>query len=326
MIPPGTKLVKELCIALEISKPAAFKRIRGESKLTFNEIMLLCRYLGFSFDQIVNGTALTPKNGFPFYSDALKYKPTSLHEYWANMLNHLDKLEVIPGITSIYLTNEIPFFHYIQFPNLFYFKQFVWNKTSWHIPYPSSHYNKAFFSSDPQVTNIIKEITKTYTATPSTEIWNPEMLNLTMMQLSYYVRSGAFKKIEDIEEILEDIYKLISFMKRMSEEGKKMFANGQMSDKDLFIYLNELTINSEVIFITSPSYRLVYNRYDSPNHIRSDNDVICDHMEGWLDSIINLSTLISKRGQRERGLFFKNMFNQFETYEKKIEGMIKAYY
>ena len=324
-IPDNKKLLQELQQALQLSKPAVYKRISGTTKLTFPEIMQICSYFDLSFDQITTGTKNITE-GYPFFSNALKFKPNSLDEYWANILNHLDMVVSLPNLSTTYLTNEVPFFHYIQFPRLFCFKQYVWNRTSWNIPTPNTLYDKSFFESDSKVNNTIKELTKFYTSVDTTEIWNPDMLNITMMQLSYFVRSGAFKNTEDIKNIIDDLFALIRYLKAMADSGKKMFASGQRTDREVYIYLNELSINSEVIYIKSPKYRIVYNKYDAPNYLRSDDDRICDHIETWLDSIINLSSLISKRGQRERDLFFKNLNDQLEHFEQKVNGLIKAVY
>lgn len=326
MLPEGDKLVDHVAQILNITTSGAYKKISNQSKLKFDEIRDLCTAFNISF-QINIEEQFRKVPAYPFYSDALKFKPISYHEYWENIWNHLIKIKDLPGLDAVYLTNELPFFYYLQFPNLLYFKMYVWNRTSWHIPRTNHFYDKSLFTKDAELNDIRKKLVSFYNSYASTEIWNPDMLRVTMMQLSYYVRAGIFNNAKDIEDIIIDLEKLVIHMQECATLGKKLnFGESNIDAKDLHIYLNELAIGSEIIFVKSDVYSLVYKKYDSPNYIRSDDKRVCDHMDTLLDEIISTTSLISKRGQRERELFFRNTFMSLDRFQTTIKAMMNIDY
>lgn len=321
------KLVDEVSKALKITNSGAYKKINGDSNLKFNELTVLCQYFNVSFDEYAHGTPTSISSSYPFYSDALKFKPESYHEYWSNILEHLDRLSDLEGLDAVYLTNELPFFYYLQFPNLLYFKMYVWNRTSWHIPRTNQFYDKELFDSDRELHKTREDLIATYNAYSSTEIWNPDMLRVTMLQLLYYVRAGVFKDDNDVLLILEDFNKLVVYLNEVAQKGKKLaFGKNNEDAKDLHIYLNELSISAEIIYIKANDFSLVYKKYDTPNYIRTDDVRVCNHMDTLLDEIIDRSALISKRGQRDRELFFANIYAAVDRFEASIKGMLNIDY
>jgi len=152
------------------------------------------------------------------------------------------------------------------------------------------------------------------------------MLRLTMMQVSYYTRAGVFKSPETIKEIISDMDKMLVFMKKNCDCGKKSFFGKEASNNEVEIYLNELVFNSEMIFIKSDNRAALYNKYDTPNYLLSNDRRVCDHISEWLEKIISKSTLISTRGKRDRDMFFKNAFEDLDIFLARMEGMIKTYF
>ena len=321
------KLVDEVSKALKITNSGAYKKINADSNLKFDEIISLCQYFNVSFDEYAHGVPTSISSSYPFYSDALKFKPESYHDYWSNILRHLEQIVNLEGLDAVYLTNELPFFYYLQFPNLLYFKMYVWNRTSWHIPRMNQFYDRDLFIADRELHTVREELTDVYASYSSTEIWNPDMLRVTMMQLLYYVRAGVFKDDRDVLLILEDLNKLVVFLNEVAQKGKKLTFGKQNDDcKDLHIYLNELSISAEIIYIKANDFGLVYKKYDTPNYIRTDDVRVCNHMDTLLDEIIDRSALISKRGQRDRELFFSNIFAAVDRFDKSIKGMLSVDY
>jgi len=320
-----TKLVDIVAKDLGITLSGAYKKINGASKLNINEVYRLAEKNNLSFDKFlsagndINGT-------YPFHSDSLILHLISFEEYWGNIMNHLNLIRGIKDLTAIFLANEVPFFYFLQFPHLLNFKNFVWNRTRWNIPTKSNFYPKADLSTDRELHQIIGEITEFNNSFSSTEIWNPKMLQLTYMQLSYFIRSGSFQDIEDIMDIVNDIDKMLIYMQEVSNSGfKKAFGKKEVGER-VNVYLNELVINSEMIYIKGEGLRLLYNKYDPPNYIRSSDSRICDHLDIWLDDVLNHCSLISEKGQRERNMFFRTLFEEHDSFRSKVEGMVKAYY
>jgi len=319
------KLVDTVANDLDLTASGAYKKINGASKLSIGEVFQLAEKNNLSLDKLLSSSD-TINGSYPFHSDSLILHLISLEEYWGNILNHLNRIRGVNELSAIFLANEVPFFYYLQFPHLLNFKNFVWNKTRWNIPDTDNNYPKTDLSANRPIQKIIKQITGFNNSFSSTEIWNPNMLHLTYMQLSYFIRSGSFHDINDIMEIVDDIDKMLVFMQEISKTGYKKAFGKKEEESRVNIYLNELVINSELIYIKGQGLRMVYNKYDPPNYLRSSDSRICDHLDIWLDDVLNHCSLISEKGQRERNMFFRTLFEEHDSFKSKVEGMVKAYY
>jgi len=322
---PETKPVELVVSILGISKSGAYKKLNGDSKFSLEEIIKIFEETNISFDQYFLKNADLLKS-YSFSTDTIKYKPCSYDEFWFQINSNLEGLIEDPNASAIYLTNEIPFFYYLQFPKLLSFKLFVWDKTNWGISPEVENFSFNIIDNIPRLNEITQNVLNQYLSYPSIELWNPDMLRLTMMQLTYYTKAGAFKSAEVIREIISDMDKMLVLMKRNCDSGKKSFFGKEASSNDVEIYLNELVFNSEMIFIRSDNRKTLCNKYDTPNYLISDDQRVCDHIEIWLEKIIQKSTLISSRGKRDRDMFFKIAFEDLDIFLERMEGMIKTYF
>jgi len=319
------KLVDVISETFHITRSGAYKKMSGASKLSLSEIIKLCKRVNISFDEFTGGISDT-KTAYPFYSDAIKINLSTYEEYWQNINNHLQKLEGLSNLTGLYVTNELPLFYYVQFPSLFYFKTFVWNQSRWKIPNTSNVFDRDEFHANLALRKAAEDIVDVHTKYKSVEIWNPDMLRITYMQLKYYVRSCGFNKADHIRDILDEIEKLILLLRNICNTGwKTKFGSGQRKEA-IEVYLNELSINTEIIYIKSDEFKLVYNKFDAPNYLRSDDPNVCSQIESWIEEMISQSTLISSVGERDRNYFFKTLFEEFDLLKSQIEGMIQSNY
>lgn len=202
---------------------------------------------------------------------------------------------------------------------------YIWNRTNWQIENADNQYKPKLFKSNKLLSSTILSIGLIYHQYPSAEIWNPDMLRLTMMQINYAIKSGYINTKSDLIDILDDMDKMIQHMESLSNLGYKTMFGQQKAGESLDIYINEISINSEVIYIKSKEARIIYNKYDSPNYLRSSDYRVCDHAEIWLDNIMSHSTSISVKGDSARQRFFKNIYEDLDNYRAKALSLFDAY-
>lgn len=322
----STQLVASIAQTLSMSESGAYKKVNNISKLSFDEIVLLCKTYGISFDSVISDAdnSLSP---YFFYSDTIRFDPRSYHEFMAGFLESskmLDRSRDNYRVSTF--ANEVPMMHYLQFPFLLYFKLFAWNRTNWKIKKYGREYNTAHYFDDVELTRTVRRLQDHYDSYDSIDIWNKSIFTNTLQQLNYYIAAGVFRTEDDIYSIFNDIKKLLRHLKSVAEKGKKIsFSSGQ-EKSDMTIYLNEVVNSSEIIYVTKADYRIVYHAYDTPNYIRSDDQRVCDHMERWLDKLMQQSILISGQGERERDNTFRTFEKELNQYEDKLEAFVKAYY
>ena len=74
---PNQKLIELIIEALNSSRSSAYKKINLETKLGFDEILVLIEKFNISFDQHIMNKA----SPIPFYSDALRKMPEKPIDY-----------------------------------------------------------------------------------------------------------------------------------------------------------------------------------------------------------------------------------------------------
>lgn len=324
-LPAEANLVSNIAKTLNMSESGAYKKINNISKLSFDEIIILCKQYGVSFDSFTSDAdkSLSP---YFFYSDTIRYEPRSYMEYISGFLESsqmLDRSRENYKVSTF--ANEVPMMHYLQFPFLLYFKLFAWNRSNWGIKQYGREYNPSHYFDDVELTKTIRKLQDHYNSYDSIDIWNKQIFTNTLQQLSFYIKAGVFQKEEDIYSIYNDLKKLLRHLKLVAEKGKKISFSSGKEKSNMTIYLNEVVFSSEIIYVTKVGYRIVYHSYDTPNYIKSDDPRVCDHMEQWLSKVTKQSILISGQAEREREKTFKTFEKELEQYGEKMEAFIKAY-
>ena len=178
---PG-KLVDTLMETLHVSSDSAYRRIRLEKILTFDEIIKISNAFNISIDNIIShDTSESVLFSFPFKSSQF-----NIFEYFEKIYYHLLKIKDKNGI-MYYSAKDIPIFHFFQDKKLLAFKFHYWLNTMNH---ENEIINKAFdYDLIPaELAEITKKIYSIYTQIKTHEIWNHETLTRTSSQITYQSR------------------------------------------------------------------------------------------------------------------------------------------
>lgn len=320
-LPPKTKMVTLVADVLGMSKQGAYKKVNGGTKLTLEEAVKLTTHLGTSIDQAVS-INLEKGHAYPFYSDALRFAPSSIAEYWTNVRNHMASLRQLDHVRFTYLANETPFFHLLSFHHLLAFKTFNWNRTIWHIPELGARLDDETHYVGTDIYELLKQIKQMYSDIDSIEIWNSRMLSATYAQLKHWILSGDIDDVVIVKGVLDDIDQLIQHLQTICSQGFSA-SHRDASAKGFEAFVNDLSIHSEMILIQSSDYNMLYTMYDSPNYLRTDHEAVCDHAEHWLSEIIAQSNPLSKVNRSDRALFFKKIYEEYDKEKEKILGLLR---
>lgn len=316
------KLNDEVASILSLSKSGAYSKMNGTNSLSFDEAVKLCKHFNILLDRQIHSEKLNALP-FPFYSDALRSKPANFSDYLKNILNHISLEKAGAKPSAVYVANEIPIFHIIQFPYLCAFKFFVWNKINWQI---STGYQEQIIQdlvTNKEIHEYRAALIQNYNGYSGSEIWNLHMLRQTYSQISYFIDIGIITNKELVDNILFDIHKLIIHLSKMAESGvKRMFGENKTGSK-CKIYLNELIITNDIIFIQTEKLDVVYFHYDVPNYIRTTEELISNHMKLFVEQIKLVSSPISDAILiKERAHFFHQLEKDHEFQKSRILGRL----
>ncbi|HTL82139.1 MAG TPA: hypothetical protein VL651_10565, partial [Bacteroidia bacterium] len=174
-IPANTSLVDEMADLLSISTDSAYRRIRGETALTIDEVTKLCNHYKMGFDftgKPEGGFGSSVTFNYHHLSDELDH----FRSYLINIRNDMKRIKSSVMKEILFAAEDILIFHHFCFPHLAAFKLFYWTKSILNI---REFEGKKFdISAIPaEFTDLTAEIYNLYVDIPSLEIWSLDTIN-----------------------------------------------------------------------------------------------------------------------------------------------------
>ena len=195
-LPPNLALVDAIAEQLNLSNDSAYRRIRGEKHLTFDEIQILSAHFKISLDSFLH----LQNNSLIFWGKNINRSEFDFENYLSGIVRQLEYFASADEKQMFYLNKDIPIFHHFMFPELAAFKCYFWSR--YDLDYPK--FNKGQFLIEDFIdifNNSGKKISELYLKIPSTEIWNLDCINTTIRQIDYYRETNIFKSQQDIQTV-----------------------------------------------------------------------------------------------------------------------------
>lgn len=309
VLPAHLSLVEEVAEKLNISNDSAYRRIRNEKALTFDEVELLSKHFKVSIDQLLNmknGTGsfqagyITPDNfDFGVYMEG-SYK-------YLEMISSFEKKEVY------YYCKDFPLFYYYAFPELAAFKYFIWMKTSLNFP----ALNNVPFSFDYFMKPYIEmgqKVFRKYASIPGTEIMNVENILTTLLQIEYYKKSFLFSSTDVVNVLLDKLDEMIKHIRSQAEQGVK-FMPGEKPKKDspqYNLYVNDFVIGDNSVIGVFDNNMTSFITHSHINFITISDTDFTNYHYGFIKNIMKKSMLISDSGEKQRSRFFHLIHQKIE--------------
>lgn len=318
ILPANTTLVSELSEVLDISQDSAYRRIRGATALTIDEVSALCKHFKISFD-VFNDMDI---NNVTFSFLEMKYSIESFETYLSNMHKDLILIKNAKNSKITYACEDIPIFYNYKYPMLGAFKMFYWLEATLNSNNRSA--NKFNSQSIPEsLVNLGKKIFDSYIDTDSVEIWTETTYLSVLKQIEFFWESGKFESDKDVLIILDQLHQLLSDIKLQAEVGKKLFSNtadsGQRANYEL--YFSEIEIGNNCVLVDLGHTKSVYLGHMSFNTIATLNKKYCDLTEQWLETIIKKSNPISRVSEKIRYQYFRTAFLRIEEMKNRVENL-----
>jgi len=309
IIPESVSFTDELAEVLQISTDSVYRRLRGETLLTVNEVYQLCTHYRISFDLFTHQA----KN-IAFHYDDLK-KPSGFHTYLSTIYNDMKQIARSENKQIIYAAIDVPIFHHFKYPELSAFKMFYWMKAVVGVP---SLDGKKFSVShvSPEFAEIGKNIYDVYQNIPSVEIWTDETINSLIKQIEFYWDAGYFETQDDALTVCKQAREEIETINKQAElSSKKMNKNDEGS---FMLYHSHIEIGSNCIFTKKADIEAVYLSVHTFNKIVTGNPGFVEDSKAWLENLIKKSDLISGVSQVNRYRFFKRASDKLDRLYLKI--------
>ena len=312
----GMKNLKETVVYfaewLDVSEAAIYNKLNERSKFSIDELVIICRKLQISLDYLIFNSSSNNAN-VHFFADGLKYKPRHFNDYINIIISYLTKIKQLQNVTGYFMANEVPLFHFLNYPNLMYLKLYIWNKINWKIPGIPSEYRFSDMKNNPELLQSIHVLRELFHSFPNVEIWNPNMLDNTIAQFQYLRDVHIINDRDDLYYIRKEFSDLIDHLEELTLTGKKN-ANSHGEEMKCDIYLTDLTLGSEIILVKSDQNDLLFHQIDVPNYMQTSDQKMIDNQFRFFENIRKISTFITNAGEKERLIFFANIREKLKTF------------
>jgi hypothetical protein len=296
-------LAQSVSELLNINLDAAYRRIRGTTPLTFDEIAFLCDHFKVSFDAVI-GYDLKM---VPFQFNAMFKDKFQILDYLQTICQALEKMSSFPETKMSLTAMDIPYFRLFGHKSLSRFKLFFWQRSVLNL---ESYRHKKFDASEiiEDYEEIVEKIYYYYHGIHSFEIWSPETLDSVIKQIQYYNDSGLFLSQEDMIKVCEDLEALLLKLEREAETGQKKILNhlGNLHSK-FEMYQSDIFISNNCIQADIGEDTYTYITFNTFNHLMSFQPEFSTECGLWVEQMRSKSVLLSEVSEKLRYQYFLNM-------------------
>lgn len=313
-LPPQLSLVNEIAEILNISIDSAYRRIRGEKQVSFEEIQLLATHFKISVDHILH----LQSDAFIFHGRITNNADYRFEVWQESVLQHLQMIAQIKPNHYYYLAKEIPFLYYYLLPEIAAFKSYFFLKS---ILYDDNWKNVKFSlqNSFEQYYKLWRDISNTYSSIPSTEIWGVENISTTIHQIQFYRITGSMSN-EDALLLLEKMDELLSHIQLQAEHGVKIAYQQKPSSHlpEYKMFTNDLIMGDNMQMMQIGDTKLTYINHSVINFIMTRDPAFNDYMRKTFSIISQKSNQISGINEKDRLVFFNKLKIKIEIARKEI--------
>lgn len=315
---PETPLGKALMEDLQLSRDSAYRRARGETALTPEEIRLLCQKYNISFDKIldVQGQSVT------FQFNPITRSDFTFNKYLQGINDGFTRMAA-QRWRKVYISNlDLIVFQLLNVPSLMRFKLFYFAKNYLEIP----QLEKELFHKDWKGgidDALLLDTLNKYVRTPSVEVIGFEAGKGLVREIVSFYEMGFIKSKEDALYLLEEVDRLLLHIRAQAETGKKFVIDSEViTEKDNFTYyLHETYLQDNTFIAETNAYRMLYITHNMMNYLYTFDPDYVNKSYHVFQSMLKQCKQISEINTAQRNAYFKHIQDFTIRAKQRIEGV-----
>ncbi len=308
-LPAEASVADEISNLLGISSDSAYRRMRGDKEVTFDELYKIATHYKISLDQLMNINT----GSFLFQGNLLNPKTHRYDAYLTGMMHNLAYFNSFKKKESYYLCKDTPIFHWFTNRDIAAFKYFFWMGTL--IYFPEFRNKKVSLDEYPdELFELGKKVSNLYQTVDTYELWNIESWNSTLHQIEYYLDNDMFKSDEDALRVYEGVEKILDHLEEQAKRGYK-FNIDDPEKKPLgkyYMYFNELVILDNTMVLVLDNSKIASLPHTAINYLLTRDIAYCENFYNYVQNLIKRSTLISEVSEKERSRYFRRMHERID--------------
>jgi hypothetical protein len=301
-LPAEASVADEVAKLLNISSDSAYRRMRGEKLITFEELYAIALHYKISLDQLMN----IQTGAFQFQGDIVNAKTFGFDQYLTGVLHFMAYFNSFKKKEFYYSCKDMPIFHHFHLREIAAFKWFFWLKTYLQFPefakkkFKVSDYPDDLFELDQKVLGLYNQL-------PSTEIWNIESMSIFFRQIEFYRDAQVFESDDDAFMLYEALEKTWDHLEKQAALGYKFSYNDPEKKPigEFKMYFNEVFLGDNSILVVADNSKMSFMTHTTLNYIMTRDVAFTENMYNHMQTQMKRSTLISEVSEKERSRFFR---------------------
>lgn len=302
LLPKNTNIASAVTDILSISKEGAYRRLRGDTSFTLDELLLLRKRVGLSIDELDEGTENISFSFKPMYGN-----PHELEYYFKDINARFRKIAHIQNSMTFIVCEDLPLFRKFRYPALASFKLFYWKHSI--LLEPDLALQKFNLESASDV--LLKETTRMqeyYTQFPSTEIWTNRTIKNTLKQVEYFYDCGFFEDDLTLKAVYQATIDLLNDLMHEAKIAAKL-DNEANPAGNFTLHLCELSLDNNSVYLETYEPKYLATGFNGMNSLHTVDSRILKEYRKWLSAMISKSTNISGQAERIRHDFYKENYS-----------------
>ena len=303
-LPSNITLVDAVADFLCISNDSAYRRIRGDTPISFDEIGKLSRHFKVSIDKLLNVKA----DSYIFSGKLANTQDHILDKWLENVLGQFEFMCNYANCKLYYLAKDLPLAHFFQTPELAAFKFFFWQKSI--LQYDEMRGTRFEIGQiDPACRQLSQRIVETYNKIDTVEIWNAESINSTIRQIEFYRDSDMFYSRTELFLLWDILEQLVNHLEKQAEYGAKFAFGGNpdSSTATYSMYNNELILGNNTALADFGIFKLTFLNHSVINYISTQDTRFNDYMFSGVQNMIRKSEQLNNVNEKGRLNFFNRL-------------------
>ena len=303
--------IDEVAAVLDINYDAAYRRINNKTTLSLEDAIKLANHFNISLDIFLKKNLSENKIIVKDSKNISSF--TEIESYYKNILNNIIPFKSRGDVHITYSARDIPLFYFNRDELFSKFKIFTTlYLTNKDFPRKNIHFN--VFNPPASLLHAAKQFGDIYYNFDITEIWNDNILDSTINQILYFYEI----QLISYSTAIKLCNKLVKIIKQVEIDSFSSIRNNKFKSKFYLYNSISLMLNNNVI-ITSKNKKVALSQYALGKHFIIEDQNFIKQYEVFINNSIELATLLSKTGIKERLLFFKPKYRAIEKAKQRIE-------
>jgi len=313
-LPESQSIVTLMQEALKISMDGAYRRLRGQSTLTFEEANQLAIRFGVSMDSkhVSDERRVNFDAGMAIKTLA-DYKAFS-KRIVGRMMNFSES-DLQARMT--YVCSDAPIFYTFKHQHLARMKAFYWAKVFLNLEV-FKDLNYVDYQIEPDKVAMNQQIWNAYASIPSVEIWSPTCYLGTLKQIFHMWESNLLTDLEDAKAILVDMDEMIDCVARQAAAGRKLLANGVDLAARFDLYIIDVAVGNNVVLVDQSDSNACFIGFNTFNFMETSNNSFCSQTAQWIESLKHFAVHANEDSADKVDVYSNRLHQQVDSVRQAI--------